>query len=150
MNTIKLNSWIKCPRDNMYKQVIAIDTEKDTIHIVDSNNSTNHTTIMGIDWANSYYDITDLKGACERALQLINSGVYRTNQFKFKDLTPLLQAGGTDLVWEYEIDTVFSYLFSNGQWKLSVMDNEKGEITLPLALTSESGHLMCCCYTTSL
>lgn len=139
---ITIDSWIKLPRENMFTQVLEVDKLNDRILLANGG------TVIGIKWANEVYEVTDTKGACERALQLINSGVYRPNQFDIRTLTAILSSGNDDTYFEYEIDDVFSYIFKGRKWYLSLWVGDE-EIQLPLVVSSadsNKGHLMCCCY----
>lgn len=110
----KPNDWIKTPRDNLYSQIKSIN-DNDTITMY------NGLTIMGIEWAESYYQLASIDTAIEQFIAYINTGVYRPNQFNIEQLDNLLHLS-PDAYWSYKADDTWSYLYNKGTWYIKYTD----------------------------
>lgn len=110
----KPNDWIKTPRDNLYSQIKSIN-DNDTI--------TMHSglTIIGIEWAESYYQLASIDTAIEQFIAYINTGVYRPDQFNIEQLDNLLHLS-PDAYWSYKADDTWSYLYDKGTWYIKYVD----------------------------
>lgn len=110
----KPNDWIKTPRDNLYSQIKSIN-DNDTITMY------NGLTIMGIEWAESYYQLASIDTAIEQFIAYINTGVYRPNQFNIEQLDNLLHLS-PDAYWSYKANDTWSYLYDKGTWYIKYTD----------------------------
>lgn len=111
----KPNDWIKTPRDNLYFQIQFVDHDHDII--------TMHSglTIIGIEWAESYYQLASIDTAIEQFIAYINTGVYRPDQFNIEQLDNLLHLS-PDAYWSYEANSIWSYLYDKGTWYIKYVD----------------------------
>ena len=99
---LKPNDWIKTPGENLYSQIKYINNN-DTITMH------NGLTIIGIEWAESYYQLASIDTAIEQFIAYINTGVYRPEQFNIEQLDNLLHLS-QNAYWSYTANDVWSYL----------------------------------------
>lgn len=109
----KPNDWIKIPRENLYSQIKSIDNDTITMY--------SGLTIIGIEWAESYYQLASIDTAIEQFIAYINTGVYRPNQFNIEQLDNLLRLS-PNAYWSYEADPIWSYLYDKGTWYIKYVD----------------------------
>jgi len=109
----KPNDWIKTPRENLYSQIKSIDDDTITMY--------SGLTIIGIEWAESYYQLASIDTAIEQFIAYVNTGVYRPNQFNIEQLDNLLHLS-PDAYWSYEADFIWSYLYDKGTWYIKYVD----------------------------